>query len=79
MSRLAIILGALLLALVGFAAGHPVGPPVTARAHSSPVHRSVGLGRDTVREDDRMERRDCKLSAHHSRLDPSILTLWREV
>lgn len=78
MSRLAIILGALLLALVGFAAGHPVGPPVTARAHSSPVHRSVGLGRDTVREDDRMERRDCKLSflsSHYPASRPFPLTL----
>ncbi|KAG8165779.1 hypothetical protein KVR01_004331 [Diaporthe batatas] len=58
MPRLATILGAVLLALVGIAAGHPVRPSVTARAHSSPVHRSVGLGRDTVREDDRLERRD---------------------
>lgn len=62
MSRLATILATVLVALVGLAAGLPVNPNLAARTSSSLVHRSVGLGRDTVREDDRLERRDCKLS-----------------
>lgn len=62
MSRLATILATVLVALAGLAAGLPVNPNLAARTSSSLVHRSVGLGRDTVREDDRLERRDCKLS-----------------
>lgn len=62
MSRLTTILATILLALAGLAASLPASPNLAARASSSLVHRSVGLGRDTVREDDRLERRDCKLS-----------------
>lgn len=62
MSRPATILATVLLALAGLALGLPAGPNLAARTTPSLVHRSVGLGRDTVREDDRLERRDCKLS-----------------
>lgn len=62
MSRPTTILATILLALTGLAAGLPANPELAARNTFSLVHRSVGLGRDTVREDDRLERRDCKLS-----------------
>lgn len=61
MSRLTTILATVLLAIAGLAAGLPANPNLAARTTFSLVHRSVGLGRDTVREDDRLERRDCKL------------------
>lgn len=62
MSRLVTILAAVLLTLAGVAVGLPTGSHIAARASSSLVHRSVGLGRDTIREDDRLERRDCESS-----------------
>ncbi|KAL1857670.1 hypothetical protein Daus18300_010190 [Diaporthe australafricana] len=59
MSRLVAFLAAVLLALAGVAAGLPAGSHVASHTVlHHPVRRSVGLGRDTLREDDRMERRD---------------------
>lgn len=75
MSRLATILATVLLALAGLALGLPASPNLAARTTPSPVHRSVGLGRDTVREDDRLERRDCKLPSTLSPQRPFPLVL----
>ncbi|KAI7787822.1 hypothetical protein LA080_014195 [Diaporthe eres] len=58
MSRLTTILATVLLALAGLVTGLPASPNLAERTTFSLVYRSVGLGRDTVREDDRLERRD---------------------
>lgn len=76
MSRLTTILATIFLVLAGLAAGLPAGlpagPNLAERTTFSLVHRSVGLGRDTVREDDRLERRDCKLSIPVPSPPPSV-------
>ncbi|KAJ0108590.1 glycoside hydrolase family 18 protein [Diaporthe amygdali] len=58
MSRFSTFLAAIVLALTSLAAGLPAGSMLASHTASHIVHRSIGLGRDTLREDDRMERRD---------------------
>lgn len=77
MSRFSTFLAAILLALISLAAGLPAGSMLASHTASHIVHRSIGLGRDTLREDDRMERRDCKhfLPVHLSRIPAPSLSL----
>lgn len=58
-----VLLGAVLLCLLSLAAvGTPIASESVSGAVWQPISRSTGFGRDTLRDDDRLERRDCKLS-----------------
>ncbi|KAI3399047.1 hypothetical protein diail_7847 [Diaporthe ilicicola] len=58
MSPLANFLAVILLTLASLAAGLPAGSKLASHSSFHLVRRSVGLGRDTLREDDRLGRRD---------------------
>ncbi|KAK7742048.1 hypothetical protein SLS53_004634 [Cytospora paraplurivora] len=54
-----VVLGAVLLCLLSLAAvGTPTAPTSLSGAVWQPIFRSTGFGRDTLRDDDRLERRD---------------------
>ncbi|KUI59357.1 hypothetical protein VP1G_06604 [Cytospora mali] len=58
MACFTIVLGAVLLGLASLAVGLPPTSMSAPGAISQPIFRSMGMGRDTVRDDDRLERRD---------------------
>lgn len=65
MARFTVFLGAVLLGLAGIAVGVPSGSlsasgAIARPTSPKPLFRSFGLGRDNVRIDDRLERRDCE-------------------